>query len=296
MIILNELNYAKYIYENKILDDKPSYTISLLCKYFIQVLKLSEIETVVEIDKFMKDTYPNYIDSEWYTVILKNIKNANKYPLLTIESINITKDELKTIQNLNNETYEKLAFAILCLSKYQHLRNNSEEYWTDKNCSISQLKKYANLSLNKEKMIDALYNLCSTGVIRIGFRSSNYHCNFVSEDSDVVVKISDEEIGMVDLGNQYLNYLNKGYFCEKCGKFTKKQKSKRLTKTTERNKKYCNSCSKYMRKVIKTINCIDCGIEVIVQPNNKRTIRCEACQKLNRKKQKHDYYKQRNNI
>ena len=43
MIILNELNYAKYIYENKILDDKPSYTISLLCKYFIQVLKLSNV-------------------------------------------------------------------------------------------------------------------------------------------------------------------------------------------------------------------------------------------------------------
>ena len=296
MIILNELKYAKYVYENKILDDKPSYTISLLCKYFIQVLKMSEIETVVEIDKFMKETYPNYIDSEWYTVILKNIKNANKYKLLEIESINITKDELNIISQLENEAYEKLAFTILCLSKYQHIRNNSEEYWTDKNYSISQLKKFANLSFNKEKMIDALHYLCSTGIIRIGFRSSNYHCNFVVENSEVVITITDDKIGMVDLGNQYLNYLNKGYFCEKCGKFTRKQKSKKLTKTLERNKKYCNSCSKYIKKIIKTITCVDCGCDVIVNPTNKRTIRCEKCKVTNRKKQKHEYYKQRNNI
>ena len=296
MIILNELKHAKYIYDNKILDDKPSYTISLLCKYFIQVLKLSEIETVVEIDKFMKETYPNYIDSEWYTVILKNIKNANKYKLLQINSIDITKEELDTIKQLDNESYEKLAFTILCLSKYQHLRNNSEEYWTDKNCSITQLKKYANLSFNKEKMINALHYLCSTGIIRIGFKSSNYHCNFVVDNDDVRIKITDNGIGMIDLGNQYLNYLNKGYFCEKCGKFTKKQKSKKLTKIVERKKKYCNSCSKYITKTIKTIICADCGCNVMVNPNNKRTIRCEQCQILNRKKQKHEYYKQRNNI
>ena len=95
MIILNELKYAKYVYDNKILDDKPSFTISLLCKYFIQVLNMSEMETVIAIDNFMKETYTNYIDSEWYTVILKNVKNANKYKLLEVESINITKQEIK---------------------------------------------------------------------------------------------------------------------------------------------------------------------------------------------------------
>ena len=82
MIILNELKYAKYVYDNKILDDKPSFTISLLCKYFIQVLNMSEMETVIAIDNFMKETYPNYIDSEWYTVILKNVKNAS-FPLFS---------------------------------------------------------------------------------------------------------------------------------------------------------------------------------------------------------------------
>lgn len=249
MIILNELKYAKYIYDNKILDDKPSFTISLLCKYFIQVLNMSEIETVIAIDNFMKETYPNYIDSEWYTVILKNIKSANKYKLLEIDSINVTKSELETINKLNNEIYEKLAFTILCLSKFQHNRNNSEEYWTDKNMSLTQLKKYANLSLNKNKLIDALHYLCSTGIIRIGYRTSNYNCNFVDEKSEVVIKITDDDIGMIDFGNQYLRYLHKGYFCKNCGKFVRKVKNKNLSKTTERIKKYCKSCKEDLRKI-----------------------------------------------
>lgn len=251
MIILNELKYAKYVYDNKILDDKPSFTISLLCKYFMQVLNMSEMETVIAIDNFMKETYPNYIDSEWYTVILKNVKNANKYKLLEVESINITKQEIKTIQSLNNEVYEKIAFTILCLSKFQHIRNNTTEYWTDKNMSLSQLKKYANVSLNKDKLIDALHNLCSTDIIRIGYRTSNYNCNFVDEESEVVITITDDDIGMRDLGNQYLRYLHKGYFCKNCGKFVRKVKSKKLTKNNERVKKYCNKCKEDVRRLQK---------------------------------------------
>ena len=82
MIILNELKYAKYVYDNKILDDKPSFTISLLCKYFIQVLNMSEMETVIAIDNFMKETYPLL---EYY---------ENKGNLLKIKVDDITTEDI----------------------------------------------------------------------------------------------------------------------------------------------------------------------------------------------------------
>ena len=48
--------------------------------------------------------------------------------------------------------------------------------------------------------------------------------------------------------------------------------------------KYCPACRGYQPIATKTLTCIDCGQEFVVNGNNKRTCRCPECQRGLRKR------------
>jgi len=268
MIILNEKKYAQYIYENKILDTKPFVTISLLAKYLIQVKQLSDKDVICEIDNFMTETYPGYIENEWYEIIQKSIKSAYVYNLIEIESIPITDKEIRKVESLESERLEKLAFSILCLTKYQSMKFSTDMHWTDKNMTLNQIFKFANVTCRKDERIKLLRELGLKGMINIGYKQSNFSCNYI-ESGTTLLEISDNNIGMTDLGNQYLVFKGTGYFCEKCKCYVRKK-----------NGKYCTDCSGYKPKLIKIVKCIECGYQFNVSSRDNKTCRCEECNKL----------------
>ena len=63
-------------------------------------------------------------------------------------------------------------------------------------------------------------------------------------------------------------------YCEHCGK--------RFRKNSNATK-YCPNCRGYQPIQFKTLTCVDCGQEFVVAGNNKRTRRCEECQKQTNK-------------
>lgn len=61
--------------------------------------------------------------------------------------------------------------------------------------------------------------------------------------------------------------------CMECGKW--------IDNNSKHNRKYCEKCAKKMKnkqKPIKSMICIDCGIEYSIEPKDTRSCRCGACQ------------------
>lgn len=61
--------------------------------------------------------------------------------------------------------------------------------------------------------------------------------------------------------------------CMECGKW--------IENNSKHNRKYCEKCAKKMKnkpKPIKSMICMDCGIEYSIEPKDTRSCRCGACQ------------------
>jgi len=101
--------------------------------------------------------------------------------------------------------------------------------------------------------------------------------NYWSEDNYVVKYIGKSLNGyMRNYQKEYygfymLNQRDKRKYqrCLKCGKLF-------LIKNSQN--KYCDECQKYQPMEIKTIQCVDCGSDVIVKAWNMKTKRCLNCQ------------------
>lgn len=72
--------------------------------------------------------------------------------------------------------------------------------------------------------------------------------------------------------------------CEKCGE--------RFIPNAP-NKKLCDKCGAYIPQETKTIICVDCGKEVVVDSKDNETCRCEECYKIYRRKYKAEKEKER---
>lgn len=86
----------------------------------------------------------------------------------------------------------------------------------------------------------------------------------------------------------YKNILNNldhnSAVCERCNKRFVKNKH---------NQKYCPRCQGYIKQKSKEIVCCDCGISFSAK-STSRSLRCPSCQKLERKRINHNYYKKSN--
>jgi hypothetical protein len=80
--------------------------------------------------------------------------------------------------------------------------------------------------------------------------------------------------GDIILHNLKTNIGNRIYICEKCGK--------RYCKTGN-NQKYCDECKGYQKVNCKTLICIDCGNEFVVDARNTTKTRCNKCQDVKNK-------------
>ncbi len=80
--------------------------------------------------------------------------------------------------------------------------------------------------------------------------------------------------GDIILHNLKTNIGNRIYICEKCGK--------RYCKTGN-NQKYCDECKGYQKVNSKTLICIDCGNEFVVDARNTTKTRCNKCQDIKNK-------------
>lgn len=297
-IVLNEVKQAEEIINTGDIGSKPSATLFLLAKYCRRYLNYSSKDTIKYLDKFMSKYYIDYNSVLWENIIENISKSANKYPIREINKIGITQSELNYIKLLDNIKYEKLIFTLLCYTKLHNLANESNNNWS--NCKIPELFKISkvNVKYKNDKMfmlndiknkllfdvIDDKGNKIKIPLISFSKKNDNKNIklNFIDTSNKYVLSISDFR----ELGYEYLLYQGDNYSrCEICNVLFKQNKNNTY--------KYCNKHRGYQPIETKTITCIDCGDEFVVDGIVKKQERCSECYKIYRNNYQKELMKKR---
>jgi len=197
-------------------------------------------------------------------------KNAGKYPLLEIDGVSISKNELDKIAELKNATLERLAFTALCFAKLGHAKNPNNNGWINE--KIMQLFKMANISDTIYEQDLKINKLFTAGYIELPKRNDtmNIRVTFMDDDdSECELFISDFR----NIGYQYQHYKGdkKVIMCENCGTYFRK---------TSNAQKYCKTCRNEVTdtNTQKLCVCEDCGKVFTTATKNNKSFRCFECQ------------------
>lgn len=286
MIILNEKKYAIECLENGFVGRKPFFTLSIIAKYYYYCLNYKKSKIEMLLNNFMFKNYSIGYQSDrlsWQDTIEKIVKKVNNYTLLELDGVKITKSELKTISGIGNPNKERVMFTILCLAKFGIARNPQSNGWV--NTDSKEIFKMARVSCKAKERELYIGDLCDRGLLELPKRNDNVslRVTFI-DDGDEELFISDFR----ELGYEYLKYKGENFIrCAECEILTRGNKNG--------TKRYCKDCAAYTPQKSKTIICVDCGKEIVISGNNKRTIRCDNCQikadkenaRIRKQKQRH---------
>lgn len=265
-LIMNERKEAEKIIESGDINFDTGAKLSLLARYYASIgKKPKEIKMLLE--EIMVKKYNNYHPDDWDISLQKYVNKAKKYPIVEIDEIPITKNELRTISQISNKKLEKLAFVLLVLAKFCNMRNEKNNNWVmvDEYSVFSR----ARITGTTIAQYSCFYKLAKMDLITYSKKVDNINVRvgFIDNDSDIVLKVTD----LRELGYQYLMYKGEKFIkCTECGI---------VTRATIHNKKYCKSCAGYQPIVTKTIKCCDCGEYFEVDGIVKNKKRCDKCQK-----------------
>ena len=237
---------------------------------------------------FLKRNYPRYELEEtyWINTVEKISSNAGKYPLTEIPGVRITESEMLTITSIHNKVLERLAFTMLCLAKFWNAKKPNNNGWV--NADSKELFQYARISskaIDREIKIGQLQDM---GLLEFPKRNGNMNCRvtFINDDDkNESMFVSDfRELGYTYLKQKGENFIE----CAECGILIRNNKNG--------TKKYCKNCATYTPQVAKTITCVDCGDNFVVESLSRR-IRCDKCYAEERKRiEREKKRKYRNNV
>lgn len=300
MIILNEKEYAEKIIRTGEVGTKPSSTINLLARYMFHCCGIEDKEVLEnEINEFMNRNCNSFNAVKWSNMVEYAIKNAHKYPIKTIDGINIYQSELDVINELEDIKDRKLLFSYMCYAKYYNaIRPDKNNNWA--NVEPIEIYKVARVTVrtSRDRMMKLSKMKCflnnedgsnpSNPNCEVRFTkarkvdSSNMQIPFIVQEP-----ISEEPVLVIndfrELGYEYLMYYGIENFgrCqhEDCGLLFKQNKNG--------DKKFCNEHKGYQTigEIKKVCDC--CGKEFITSAQNTTQKRCYDCG------EEHTYYEKK---
>lgn len=276
-ILLDEREYAeKLIKGNDKLDKKPSYDLRILSKYYFFEKGLTPNKIYLELVNIMENKYSNFSLAKWQDMLLNLSKQAKKYPLIDIDYIPITENELLTVDKIENKRMKRFAFALLCLAKYKNNVNAKNNDWV--NYKFKEIFRMANINATKKEQGCMVYDMKTLGLIKMNRMVDNLSINVCYVDKDnskEILHITDFR----NLGYEYLLYCGEDFIrCKDCGVLIRQNK--------QGNRVYCTECNKYKPIDVKKIVCIDCGEIIEIDACDMKTCRCNECQSLRNKELK----------
>lgn len=244
-IVLNEYDWAERMIANRDLGKKPIETLSRVSKYYYENhYSKREIRTLL--DSFMLQCDPSISLVHWSDMLDKVTKNVNKFPLIRLDGIDVTQEELARIETLGGKQIRRLAFTLLCVAKYWNAASDKNNGWV--NTSDKEIMQMANINTSIKRQSLMFAELRSAGFIRFSKKIDNLNVQvqFI-QDGTAVLHIHDFR----NLGYQYLRYYGGAYFeCENCGITVKAQ-----SPAKGRPQKYCPSCAVEV-KTRQTVNAV----------------------------------------
>ena len=237
MIVLNENDWAAEMIQARSLGKKPYETLCRVAKYYADKMCRSKREVRKMMDEFLLSCDPTASLPKWSDAIDHAVTRAFKYDAIEMDKIDISVNEIKTIEGLDGRQIQRLAFTLLCLSKYWDYVNPNGDHWV--NSKDSDIMRMANVNTSIKRQSLMYHNLRKLGLIQFSKKVDNTNVRVLfQEDGDTVLSITD----LRNLGYQYLMYRGEPYFaCENCGLVTKKKN------TAGRNPRYCTECANKIR-------------------------------------------------
>ena len=197
-IVLNERACAEYALDNLSLGAKPIETLGRVARYYYSIgYKKKDIGSLLE--DFMLKCDPAINIVKWQTAIDRQVSNADKYELIDISGISITRAEIDKIQQIDGKLLQRLMFTMLCLAKYGNAVNPKNNNWVNK--KDKEIFSLANISLTTKRqslMINDLWTMQYIGFSRV-VDNININVKIIDDSSPTVLYISDFR----NLGNQY---------------------------------------------------------------------------------------------
>lgn len=236
-IILNEYEWAERAIKDKLLGKKPYETLSRVAKYYTYK-NYSRKEVRRLLDEFLLQCEPTVSLVTWSDTLDNAAKSAAKYPLVMIDSIDITEPEMARIDKLPGRPIRRLAFTLLCIAKYMHRISENTNYWVT--TPDNEIMKMSNISTSIKRQSSMFGQLKDEGMIRFSKQIDNLSVQVLfAEPGDTVLRITDFR----NLGYQYMKYHGEPYFeCANCG-LTDKIKNP----ASGRPQKYCPQCAAEIR-------------------------------------------------
>lgn len=237
-IVLNEHYYAEQAIQTRSLGKKPSETLSRVARYYIDSFDSANKKTIrSKLDLFLLQCDSTASIPKWSKMLDFATDWAFKHEAIQIDSIIITKPEMDKIDSLDGKQIRRLAFVLLCLSKYWNIVNSQNNDWV--NSKDNEIIAFANISTSIRRQCAMYAALRDAGLIQFSKKVDNTNVRVCfAEDGEAAMTITD----LRNLGYQYLKYHGEPYFeCSNCGITTKI--SNPWNKNSSWKQKYCRDCA-----------------------------------------------------
>ena len=233
-VVLNENKWAEEMLQGNDLGKKPAETFRRIARFYLDQ-GMSKKEVRVKLDEFLLQCDHRASVVLWSDTLDYAYKKALKFDAITIDSIIITKGEMKQIRALSGKLLQRLAFTLLCLAKYWHEVIPDNQYWV--NNKRTEIMSMANIAVTMKKRCSLFYQLKESGLIELSKKVDNTNARvaFVEEKGEPELIINDFR----NLGHQYQMYLGEPFFkCKKCGLTVKYSNP-----SNKCHQKYCPECA-----------------------------------------------------
>lgn len=247
MIIMNETDYAMRLIQERTLTNKPSEALRVVAKYYIWTEKLRRKDVKKKVISFLSQSSPMASIPKWDDAIEYAISVAAKHKPIEVDEVVVTVPEMEVVDAIKSKQERKLAFTLLCLSKYWDSVNGTDNHWV--NSKDTEIMKLANISPTLRRQSSLYASMRDAGLIEFSKRVDNTNVRVVfQKEGDAAVRVTDFR----NLGYQYAAYHGEPYFaCESCGITTNGgTKGKRGGQ-----RKYCPECANkiYIQKTVDLI-------------------------------------------
>lgn len=234
-IILDEKSWAENVLNGLDLGKKPSSTIARLGRYYY-ANGYGKLEIQNLLRDFIIKCDPYARIAQWEPFLESVAKHSDKYPLINIEGVEITKQEMAKINELSAKNLRKLMFTMLCLAKYGNAVSAKNNNWV--NFPSKDIFTLANIKITSVRQSLMINDLWNAGFIGYSNLVDNININVkIVMDGERELLITDFR----NLGNQYLQHTEGGYImCECCGA---------CIKSTNNRRRYCQDCAIEMNRI-----------------------------------------------
>ena len=282
---MNEAAKAQYIVDTGEFGAKPGSAIYLVARYYRQIRGMKAKDIINSIHNIMEQTYPGYVRSNWEGVIESAAKQSNKRPLVVLDKIPVTSNELDVVNVLPSIKERRLAFTMIVIAKYYNAIHTENNSWV--NLDPKHVFNIACVNVTKPEQAKMYAKLTQTGIITYSHKTGSVNARVLCVDSggDPVLYVTD----LRRVGNDYMMYCGKHYsVCLRCGITFRQSK--------QNNRKYCKDCEGWHPMVRRKFVCTDCGKDVFVVSRNTKSTRCPSCQAKEKQRRIALYRLRRNDL